>query len=327
MPVMTTTPRRLEGMIAVGKGSQVKPLGYISWFSLPQDPVKISTLRKAWGIAGLDPSPLPKDQRATDIFKRAMRQQERRTTNPDRTVTQTDVLDVLESKEEVVYQVSRVVRDIDEKVVEYPKALQAIFNKQHQSISFKPLVGVPKKSVLPMMNEIQDYYDHNAKTISGNKLRRLVRDYIQCDTDETSGRIGLSGENLRGQAGGVYFVLERFGESLDGLATALADLYPDGRAYLYSVPLADGATERELVRRHHAAGAIEDAKKEIEVVSKILREDRKLSVRNDVREHHWGVLRGMKRRVSMYGQALKGEEEEIGETMKLLERQLDKLIG
>lgn len=325
MPTANRTPQRLQGMVAVGKGSKAKLLGYIAWFSIPQDPVKISTLRKEWVIAGLDPSPLPRDQRAADVFRRAMREQEGRVTNPDRTVTQTDVVDVLQNEQEIVYQISRVVRDIDDKVVDYPKALRVIFNKDHDTIAFRPLGEVPRADVLPMMSEIQDYFDSNAKTVTGNKVRAVVRNYIQADSDEQSERVGLSGENMRGQAGGVYFVLERYSTELEGIAQALENLYPDGRAYLYSVPLADGATERELVRRHHTASAMADAKKAIADVSEILREDRKISVRDDVRRHHWGKLQGMRRRVAMYGQALKNDEAEVQDVMQMLERQLNKL--
>jgi hypothetical protein len=321
----TKTPQRLQGMVAVGKGSKVKLLGFITWFSIPQDPVKISALRKAWVLAGLDPTPLPRDQRAADVFKRAMRGQEGRITNPDRTITQTDVVDVVNSEEEIVYQISRVVRDADNKVVDYPKALRAVFSKAHETIAFKPLGGVSRDDVLPMMNGVQDYYDQNAKTVTGNKVRGIVRNFIQADSDEQSHRVGLSGENMRGQAGGVYFVLERYSEELDGLAQALDELYPASRAYLYSVPLADGATERELIRRHHVASSLDDAKKAIADVAKLLRSDRLVDVRGDVRAHHWGKLHGMKRRVAMYGQALKDDEAEVQDVMTMLERQLNKL--
>jgi hypothetical protein len=325
MATATKTPQRLQGMVAVGKGSKAKLLGYIAWFSIPQDPIKISTLRKAWVVAGLDPTPLPRDQRAADVFKRAMREQEGKVTNDDRTITQTDVVDVMQTESEIVYQISRVVRDFDEKVVDYPKALRAIFNKEHETISFNPLGQVSRADVLPMMNQIQDYYDQNAKTVTGNKVRGIVRNYIQTDADEQSGKVGLSGENMRGQAGGVYFVLERYADELEGLSQALGELYSGARAYLYSVPLADGATERELIRRHHIASALDDAKKEMADVAQILRDDRLVSVRGDVRQYHWGKLQGLKRRVAMYSQALKVEQEDVSDAMTMLERQLNKL--
>jgi hypothetical protein len=324
MPTANKTPQRLQGMVAVGKGSKAKLLGYIAWFSIPQDPVKISNLRKAWVLAGLDPTPLPRDQRAADVFRRAMRGQEGRITNADGTITQTEVIDVVQSAEEIVYQISRVVRDADNKVVDYPKALRAVFNKEHGSIAFRPLGEVSRDDVLPMMNGVQDYYDKNAKTVTGNKVRAIVRNYIQANSDEGNATVGLSGENMRGQAGGVYFVLERFSDELEGLSQALEELYP-GRAYLYAVPMADGATERELIRRHHVAGAMDEAKKAIADVGEILREDRLINVRDDVRRHHWGKLQGLKRRVAMYGQALKADEDEVSDVMQMLERQLNKL--
>lgn len=326
MPKTTTTPAALEGMVGVGGNAKgVQPLGYITWYSVPQGDVPIAKLRKAWMLAGLDPRPLPKDQRAADIFRRAMRAQEKRHKNEDGTITQTDVKDAVDSAEEIVYQVSRVVRDAEGKVVDYPKALQAIFNKEELDIYFKPLGGVSRSDVIPMMEEINEYYEKNAKTVNGFKVRKIVRDFLRSDDVEQEGQVGLSGENLRGKAGGVYFVLAKYVDQLEGLSQALSELYPDGAAFLYSVPLADGSTARELIRRHHIANTMDEAKATIAKVGELLRDSRKRSVRTDVAEHHWNALQGMKRRVAAYKRVLHDEDDEVDETLALLERQINSI--
>lgn len=323
---MPKTPPPLEGMVGIGGNAKdAQPLGYITWYSVPQGDVPIARLRKAWMLAGLDPKPLPKDQRAADIFRRAMRAQERRHKNPDGTTTQTDVKDVVENAEEIVYQVSRVVRDKDDKVVDFPKALQAIFNKQEHDIFFKPLGGVDRSDVLPMMEEIQEFYEKKAKTVNEYKIRKIVRDFIRSDDVEQEGQIGLGGENLRGKAGGVYFVLAKYVDQLEGLSQALSEIYPDEAAFLYSVPLADGATARELIRRHHVANTMDEAKATIAKVGELIRESRKRNVRSDVTAHHWNALQGMKRRVAAYQRVLHDEDDEVNDTLALLERQIQNL--
>lgn len=320
-----------DSMIAVShdavKKGKVKPLGYITWFTVPDQHVSLRKVKKVWQLCGLDPRPLPKDPRAKDTFRRAMREQEkdRRRIDPD-TIMETDVTDVVETPEEVVYQISRVARDAEKRVVEFPKAMLAIFNKVNHDISFKPLGGVPRLELVPMMDAINEYFDSHAKTVTGAQVRTLVRNYIRSDFDEEGGQVGLSGENMRGKAGGVYLVLARHAEQLDSLAEFLSEMYPDNRAYLYTVPLADGKSERELIRRHHVANTVDEIKTEIEEVRQLLRQDRERGVRSNVAQHHWRKLQQLRRRAAQYSDVLKEEQEEIESFADMLQTQLKQLV-
>lgn len=322
-----TTPNSLSGMVAVSKGSKVKPLGYITWFSVPDKPVNIKTLRKHWRIAGLDPTPLPKNPRSLYLFKLAVRSQEGKVKLDDGTVVQTEVMDVLENGDVSIYQLSRVVRDRDNRVVDYPKAMRVTFHKPSEEINYDLLGGVKRTKLLPVMDAIQDFYEKNAKMISGRKIRGIVRDFLKDDTDEQSGKVGLSGENLRGKAGGVYFVAARHIEDLEGLSQALGNLYEtDGGVYgLSTVPLADGKSERGMIRAHHVANSLAETKTAMADVAKLLRDDRKTAVRSDVYAHHYRKLQALRRRSAEYTALLREEQQEVTDVTEMLSKQLTKL--
>lgn len=324
-----------KDMIAVSKESvakgKVKPLGFITWFTVPDESQRLPKVKKNWMIAGLDPRVLPSDPRAKDTFKRAMREQETRTrafnnTSRQWEITETTVKDVVETPEEIVYQINRVTRDTNERMVEFPKAMLVIFNKTSFDIKFKKIGDIPRAELLPMMEAITTYYEGNAKTITGAQIRTVVRNYIKDDFDEQANKVGLSGENMRGKAGGVYLVLARHREQLDALADFLSELYPDGRAYLYSVPLADGATERELVRRHHVANTVSEIQSEIAAVRELLQGDRSRAVRSNIVEHHMTKLQMLRRRAAQYSEVLQEEQEDINSMAEMLNDQLKALI-
>jgi hypothetical protein len=328
MPTTTATQESLTGdMVAVGKDSKVKPLGFITWFSIPDKPVNLKVLKKHWLMAGLDPKVLPPDPRALFLFKRAVRGQEGRVRHADGSITETDVVRIIENADFCIYQITRVVRDEDRREVDYPKAMRVTYNKRAGEIEFNKLGETKRVDLRPMMEEIQDFVEQNTKTVNGRKVRTMVRDFLKDGNDERSGKVGLSGENMRGKAGGVYFVGARYKEELDGLAVALEGLYADdGQTYgLYTVPLADGKSEREMIRAHHVANTVKETQEAMTFVAKLLREDRTSTVRVDVSAHWYRKLQALKRRNAEYNALLKDEQEEVNDITSMLERQLSKL--
>lgn len=327
---MTTALPPLTDMVAVGGKSGVKALGYIVWFSVPDRPVNLKQLRKAWGFSGLDTKVLPPEPRPLYLFKRAMRAQEGKVRNDDGTITETDVKMVAEDHEWCIYQISRVVRDAEKRIVNYPKAMRVSFEKAGDTLSFFPLDETPLKDVLPMQEAIETYYDENGKVIDGRKVRTVVREFIRDDddrADQDDGQTGLSGENLRGKGGGVYFVAAKHKNKLDSLAEALNELHSDGSAYLYMVPLADGASERELVRRHHVNNTVREMQEAMAEVAYMLRPDRKQAVRADHAAFHWRRLQALRRRAAEYNALLKDEQDDVTQMAGMLEKQLNKLPG
>jgi hypothetical protein len=336
MPTTTATPQRVKGMMAVSKNSGVKPLGYVVWFSVPDEDVSIRKLRSSWGAAGLEMSVLPRDQKAVNAFQRAVRQQEGVFRDEQAgTIMETDVRLVVETEQDIVYQISRVVRDLNERQVDYPKALKVWFNKETEDLQYRVMGETRKMDVLPIMDAIQDAYEAAGRSVTGSKVRTLVRNFIRetpyegwrDDDGNVHGQVfGLSGENLRGKAGGVYFVLAKHERELESLAEFLHELYaPKGRAYLHIIPMADGRGERELIRAHHVANTVDEVDTAINEARNLLRADRDRAVRENVVKHHASRLYRMQARAAEYSKVLQEEQEDMAERIELLRRQLRKL--
>lgn len=349
-----STPAALRGMVAVPHEAikNMAPLGFITWFSVPDEDVPLRRLKRVWQVAGLDPASLPKDQKAVNAFKRAVRDQEkgeRGNFRDPRTgyKVETDVRLLLENDEDVIYEVARVTRD-PSTGVEYPKAVRVWFSKVTQDIGFKPLGGIPRTAVMRrletdppgIMDDITAAYEANASRVTGAKVRTLVRNYISDDAhagqrndkgDVVGYSYGLSGENMRGKAGGVYFVLhDAKGEhlrQLDSLAECLRELYEKTSkdAYLYYVPLANSKTARQMITDRQVANCMKEVRSEEAEVTFLLREERQRGVRENVREHHAVKLMKLRRRIATYQAALGEEQAELEARLGILERQLKRL--
>lgn len=320
---MPTTPKSITGVVAVAADSGITPLGYLTWFSVPDESVGLRRLKTALAMAGLPPSLAPKDTKAINTFKRAMREQEGRK-RVDDNIVETDVVQISESADDCVYQISAVVRDLDDKVVDYPKALRVTFVKATEEINFHRHEGASRMEYLGFMEAIQEFYDKNSTKVTGARVRSVVRNYIRNESDEKRNVEGLSGENLRGKAGGIYFVPAKHFEQVSALSEMLQELYK-GRAYLHAIPLADSASERELVRRHHVANTRDEIKEAMMEVRGLLSADRERSPRSDVVANHWSKYRALQRRAAEYKAILGDEQEEIDDMARILESQLDKL--
>jgi len=325
----TMTTPRLKDMVAVSKDSKVKVLGYIAWYSTPDQDVSLRRLRRVGGLSGLPVEMFPRDIRAADAFKRTVRGQAGMRREGS-VVTETDVRDVLENGEDIIYQVTRVVRDAEERVVIYEAALRVWFSKVTGEIGYKPLGDVPKSEVLPIMQEIDEEYEAKGKTVTGAKVRAIVRNYLKGDTDEKSGVEGLSAEPLGGadgRRGSPYFVLAKYADRLESLAMMLEKLYaPEGRAYLRTTAMADGRSEREMVRAAHTSNCVEEMEQAIKDAAKLLHGDRKRDVRSNVAEYHWNKLASFRSRAKQYAAVLNAEQDEVNDRLELLNKQLLKLL-
>jgi hypothetical protein len=106
--------------MAVSETGQLKALGFICWFSVPDEPVGLRKLKKTLTLHGLPPSLAPNDSKAINVFKRAMREQEGKHRRNGH--VRENVVDmVVETPRDCVFQVSSTVRDLEENVIEYPK--------------------------------------------------------------------------------------------------------------------------------------------------------------------------------------------------------------
>lgn len=320
---MSTTPKGITGVVAVGDDTSVTKIGRIIWFSVPDEPVSLRSLKKNLALHGLPPSLAPKDTKAINAFKRAMREQEGRRRDNGHYVD-TDVAMVAETPEDCVYQVSSLKRDLDERVVEYVKLVRVIFNKLTDEVNYNPLPGAPNAEVVPVMDAIEDFMEKNSGKVTGAKVRGIIREYVRTEPDEHRNVDGLSGENLRGKAGGIYFVPEKHFEQIQALSAMLNELYK-GKAYLHAIPLADDKGARELVRAHHIANVQSEMRELIGEVRGLLSPDRDRNPRSDVVANKWAQYRAIQRRAGAYKTLLQEDVEEVDVMGDMLKKQLDKL--
>jgi hypothetical protein len=94
---MPTTPKALEGKIAVSKDSGIKPLGFLTWFSIPDDSVSLRRLKQQLDRPVSRCHSHRSDTKAIHVFKRAMREQEGRRKDEDGHVRETTVAQVVET--------------------------------------------------------------------------------------------------------------------------------------------------------------------------------------------------------------------------------------
>ena len=332
MATATSTPHALKNMVAVPSDDKtVKKLGRVCWFSVPDRPVSARRVRAKWRTAGLEEKlrTLPKNDgpKASDVFKRAVRGQVARHRANDGTVTETDVRDVDETPDEILYQVTRVVRDKTEQRILYQAGVRVWFNKATDDWGGKPMTevdgSVSRREGLAILDAIDEMVEQLSETVTGSKVRTLVRDYLQDTTNEKDGVYGLSGINLRGKAGGVYFVPEKYLEQVEGLAEFLGELYAEpGVGFLYSLPMADARTEREIVRQQLKLESVADIEEATARVRNLLRGDRDRAVRDDVKDHWRAELSKLKRRAAEYEQVLGDEQTDVLAHIAVLDKQI-----
>jgi hypothetical protein len=310
---MATTPRALKGMVAVSIDSDVTPLGYITWLSIPDESTKLGRLKRALGVHGLPTELAPRDTKAIHTFKRAMREQEGRHRENGH-IRETTVAVVKEDGRECIYQVTSLKRDLEDNIIEYSKSVRATFTKATDEMGFSPLAGAKRSEVAEIVFAIQEWYEANTTSVTGARVRGIVRNYLRNQPDDE-----------RGKAGGVYFIPAKFRDELDALAEMLEELYK-GKAYLHYVPMADGASERDIIRRHHIANTRSEMAEAITATKALISADRERAVRSDVIAHHRANYRQLERRTKEYAALLQDEQDEIVSMAGILSRQLDKLL-
>jgi hypothetical protein len=321
---MARTSTAMKDLIAVDAVGDIKAVGYVTWFSVPDEPVALRSLRRELISHGLPKELAPKDTKAIHAFKRIMAEQDGRHRENGH-YRENVVKMVTETPENVVYQVSTTVRDLKDQVIDFPKAVRVIFIKREETIRFNKLHDVDRREAMPIQEAIEEAYEANLSKVTGAKVRTIVRNYLSSTPDEERGVVGLNGENLRERAGGIYFVPAKYSDDLENLAAMLDKLY-HGKAFLHMIPMADTASAREIIRRHHQANALDELKTAIKKVSALSGPERERSARSDAIANGFANYHSIQRRVAEYREILGEELEEAEDLSKMLRKKLDRLM-
>jgi hypothetical protein len=315
-----------KNAVAVSEGvSDKHMLGRLATYTLPDEGVNGTTLVRIWHQHGLDVNDLPKVRQPVHVFQMACRSvEDRRAANGGSKQVEVQVDQVYEDAKECVYQITRMVRDKANKVIEHPKAMRVTFNKDFATIDVEALEDYD--ALRGLEEQIRKHFEKNGKKIPGQKVRNAVRDQL----------LRLGAQNVRRKAGGLYFVPKEYrvgdaGETeptkpvLDGLKGALTDAYGE-RADFYMIPVASDEGMKEMVRKHFTINVNEAA---AELTQKALNRVRtgkgERGVRSDLLANLYNERRRLAASVRDFNGLVKLEQKEIKANLKDLDDALAKL--
>lgn len=315
------TSRNVVAVTPGGAITREMIVGYVAWFTMPDEDVSVARLRGVWAANGLSPDGLPKGVKPLHVFQRAVRSIEGIRRNGRDTEIKVD--EVEDTPNECVYQVTKLVRDHTERLIEHPKAMRVVFKKypdipgKDPEIEFNRLGDVPQRELLPYQEAITEFYDRNSTKLPGHKIRSLVRTILTRQ---------LQGENLKGKSGGVYFIPVSGKDTLEGLGEALTDLFK-GKAFLHMLPLANDKDQREMVKERHISNSMDEIDELLKKTTAAVRTPRERSVRSDLIENLWTDHQRIKARGEQYAQFLDDTSAELADKLDILKAQIRKLEG
>lgn len=314
-----------KGVVAVTPGGEITLdhiMGFYALFTVPDEPVSASKLNRLWIAEGLPHDIIPNSRSAKNAFQvaaRSIESRSRRTDAKSRRV-EIEVDPVVEDKDRVVYQVTKLARDERSELIDHPKAMKLTFDKNTELMSWEPidkLSDMDESDLSGLFDLIQNHFDRNAKKVPGSRVRSGIRKLLK----------DIGAVNIRKRSGGtgVYFVPKEGKDDLDSLETVITELYGSEKAELHLIPTVSAEGQRELIERHFNANVSSEIDELMADVTEALKnEERKmrkdrvgniLAQRKFLGEHR-------ERYVSLLGTSLEEMEIKLG----LLDQQLETLV-
>lgn len=318
---MASRSKLPKGATAVGANAKDLPiLGNLVTYTLKDDPIPGPKLVRAAGQHGLDVDLLPEKRTGADVFRSACRSVESRRSNGVEVEIKVD--EVLHNSAEVVYQVTRMVRDRAQKVIEHPKAMTIAYDKVADQIDVRELEDYDALSGLE--DDIRKHYKANTKTVPSSKVRNFIRDVIHT----------LGGQNLRRKSGGLYFVPGEHRDAkgkpqptaptLDGLIGFVDELYGEDGDF-YKIPLVGDEGAREMVRKHFMLNIREEARVTMERAVQRVRTGKGRGVRADFVANLWNERRRIAGAIDEFDALVNVERSSVSEDLRALDDALQEL--
>jgi hypothetical protein len=301
-PDLTTGDQDFDGYTAAFERGEAALLGHLVLYSVYEADVTRDDIERWFRELELDEEFLPKPLRACDAFEKVTGPSGVRRSYP-----LDDPLQVGERKEkakeergqkallmvrhvahddgDIERHVVREVRDTSEKRLAYDTQLAVCRfwrDREPESdrgagrMTVKPdelaIAGLPEEEqgvVRGMLFEIEEQYRRRCKYLSADKLRGIVRAYVE----------SLNGVKVR-NGGGTYFVHRQHAETLAALR-ALVQRF-EGESQFIRIPLPDQAEMREMVVSAFTSKAKEDLDKLALDLAKARRENKGGRVINEL---------------------------------------------
>ena len=259
-------------VIALTDDSIEQVLGHLVFYGLPETRINYTDLTRAWQTQPLlDRGLLPREPTAAVVFTAACRSLEtKRGGGAGRVEVKVD--EALRTPDEVVMQVTFLVRDKSSRLVEHPKAVRFTLNRHLATIRAERLGGgshhnlttadgepVLVPDAQELIDRVRAYFTQHNQSVGSDVFRAMVRNQLRAS----------SAESVR-ESGGVYFVPRRHRPILDALAAIVADLTV-GRGEFHRIPLADDTEQRAMVRRHFVTNCVGELDRQIGQLGQVLR--------------------------------------------------------
>jgi hypothetical protein len=324
---MSRAPKNVVAITPGGNITLDHIMGFYTLFTIPDKPVSTTKLNRLWIAEGLPHDLIPHERDAKHNFMHAVRSIETRSRSTDKENRRKDVeVDpVTETSDYVVYQVTSLIRDRLNEVIDHPKAMRIRYDKATEAITPERLdrnTGLDDAELETLATRVQDQFDANASKVPGARVRASVRALMK----------DIGATNVRKKAGGVYFVPKDGKSTLDGLGSVLRGLWGDDEAELHLIVAANAEGERALVEKHFTVNLSDEVDELMaEVTEALVAADPKTATDpRKMRKDRFGNIvnrrKAMAEQRERYSELLGSTLEEVETKLELLDAQLEKLV-
>jgi len=221
------------------------------------------------------------------------------------------------------YVIGVKVWDRANRTILYDRGMRVCFDKQTGAIDVEPLDGWDDR-LRGVEGRIREHFEANGKTVPGEKIRNAVREQL----------LRLGAQNMRGKAGGLYFVPKEYVDGadtrptlpiLEGLKGVLADLYGDEGDF-WLIRMAGDEGEREMVRKHFVINANAQAEElTLKALNRVRAGKGQRAVREELVTNMWNERRQLLHAVEQYRSLVGVELADLEQNLKDLDAAIEEL--
>jgi hypothetical protein len=316
----------------------VPVLGHLVVYSVFDGAVTAAALELWFGELGLDRALAPAVARPVDAFEKVTGETKvsysldapdaprRRTRDRKAEVVTLMVRPVAADSDCIVRHLVREVRNEGEQTLQYQTRLAEFVFERDEAPDHAPGAGGMRITADPeaigrlsakegtrvrqVIEELAERYRHRCAYVSGDRLRSLIRKYVE----------GLNAVRVR-PTGGVYFV----GRQHEATLAALHELVSrfGAGSHLARVPLPDQAEMREMI----VAAWRERAREDLQKLSRDIAAAQSKGASDGVTAALYARFRAMQATAKEHAAILSETLEETGDAMELAELQLRSLLS
>jgi signal transduction histidine kinase len=304
----------LSELVAVPDGavSNKHLLGTLQLSRVPDHGVDVDLVRTLMQREGLDPSMIPAEPKPVHVFGRACRAIEtRRTAVGAKTRReQVDVREVLTNSAESVYQVTRVVVDEGNRVIDHPKAMRVVFDPTPRTIRAEPLESQHYDALRGLEDAIRESYKSNLGKITGAKVREVMRKVLrECHATPWTNA--------------AYFTPIEFQGRMQALHALVKGLYGDDGEFTI-IPMLNSKALREELDRHHTRAVQAEATELMAEISERLKTPG--NVRQEMVATKLAARKQLGEKRNRMAELIGRETDAINEAVRMLDEQLEALM-